>query len=56
MFDPFYTTKRHGMGIGLSICQSIVKDHSGRIDAIPNSQGGATFRVRLPLIGKKSHD
>lgn len=48
MFEPFYTTKEHGMGIGLGICQSIVAAHRGRIEALSNEEGGATLRVWLP--------
>lgn len=47
-FDAFYSTKSSGMGIGLSICRSIVEAHDGRIWATPNSDGGATLHLALP--------
>jgi two-component system, LuxR family, sensor kinase FixL len=47
LFQPFVTTKEKGMGIGLTICQSIVEAHNGRIWATPNESGGVTFRFRL---------
>ncbi len=49
LFQPFVTTKEKGMGIGLSICQSIVDDHGGRIWALPAASVGTAFRIRLPL-------
>jgi len=49
LFQPFVTTKEKGMGIGLTICQSIIEAHNGRIWAIPNQDGGVEFRFRLPL-------
>jgi two-component system, LuxR family, sensor kinase FixL len=49
LFQPFVTTKEQGMGIGLTICQSIIEAHNGRIWATPNPDGGVEFRFRLPV-------
>jgi signal transduction histidine kinase len=49
LFAPFVTTKAHGMGIGLTIVQTIVHTHRGTIEARNNPDGGATFAVTLPL-------
>jgi two-component system, LuxR family, sensor kinase FixL len=53
VFEPFYTTKPHGMGMGLSISHTIIEAHRGRIWAENNASGGATFYVALPVAKER---
>jgi signal transduction histidine kinase len=54
VFDSFYTTKLSGMGLGLSICRSIIDMHGGRLWANANEPKGAVFQFTLPAANKDS--
>lgn len=55
LFRPFVTSKQSGMGIGLSICRTIIESHGGRIWFEPGRDGGTNFHFTLPLCGE-DHD
>ncbi len=53
LFQPFITTKRHGMGVGLSISRTIIEAHGGSIAPRPNPGGGTVFSFTLPSVSKE---
>jgi len=59
VFEPFYTTKAEGVGMGLTTSRSIIKSHGGSLWAVANVDDGATFRFRIPLsapsMAEQSH-
>ena len=54
LFTPMFTTKARGMGMGLSICQSIIERHDGRIWVSPGATAGTIFQFELPTIANKA--
>ena len=56
LFQPFVTSKQHGMGVGLSISRTIVEAHGGRLWTEPNPQGGTIFRMTLRRVTSKDLD
>src|SRR6516225_3936423 len=53
LFQPFVTTKSHGLGVGLSISRTIVESHGGRITVAPNPQGGTIFRFTVRAVSQE---
>ncbi len=49
IFDPYFSTKSHGSGIGLSLSRRIVKDHNGRLEVSKSRWGGAEFSIKIPI-------
>jgi two-component system sensor kinase FixL len=56
LFQPFVTNKRHGMGVGLSICRTIVEAHGGQITVEPNPDGGTVFRFTVRAASEEDFD
>jgi two-component system sensor kinase FixL len=54
LFQPFITTKADGMGIGLSVCRTIIESHGGRLWMEPNPDGGALFHFTVPIFSPSS--
>src|SRR5437763_451481 len=56
IFDSFFTTKKRGLGVGLSVSREIVAAHGGCIEAVNRAEGGAVFRITLPMAGETQHE
>src|SRR3546814_18902340 len=56
LFEPFYSTKSEGLGMGLNICRTIIESHHGRLWASANPEGGTIFRFTLPFAKSEAPD
>lgn len=56
LFEPFYSTKSEGLGMGLNICRTIIESHHGRLWATANPEGGTIFRFTLPNAGESNNN
>src|SRR5690606_7714938 len=56
LFEPFYSTKSEGLGMGLNICRTIIESHHGRLWAEENPEGGTIFRFTLPCAPQDESD
>ncbi|HTX53111.1 MAG TPA: ATP-binding protein, partial [Candidatus Baltobacteraceae bacterium] len=54
IFEPFYTTKPGGLGVGLSICRSIIEAHGGRLWVTANTPRGAIFHFTVPAYSRSA--
>ena len=54
LFTPFFTTKAEGMGLGLSLCRTVIEQHGGYLDHAPNTPTGTVFRFTLPAATRQS--
>src|SRR5258708_19292646 len=54
VFDPFFTTKPSGMGLGLSICQTIVEGHGGKLRLAKTDTDGCVFEIALPIASSNN--
>ena len=55
VFETFYTTKENGMGMGLSICRSIIEAHGGQLWCSPGSSTGTVFSFTIPVLAQTDH-
>jgi two-component system sensor histidine kinase DctS len=52
LFTPFFTTKSEGMGLGLSLCRTVVEQHGGHLEFVPHEPQGTLFRFTLPTASE----